>query len=75
MGFKAARLNAGISVREVMLEMGVTDAAVYQWETGVTMPRASMLVKLAKLYNCTVDELLLSEPKTDKSANRKEEPQ
>lgn len=59
MGFRQARLNAGLSVREVMAAIGVSDAAVYQWETGVTTPRASMLVKLAGLYCCTVDELLL----------------
>ena len=36
MGFRQARIRAGLSVREVMTEMGVTDAAVYMWETGVT---------------------------------------
>lgn len=68
MGFREARVHAGISVRDVMAEMGVTDAAVYQWETGVTRPRTSMLVKLANLYNCTVDELL----REDESATGKE---
>lgn len=65
MSFRQARLNAGLSVREVMAALGVSDAAVYQWETGVTTPRAQMLVKLAGLYCCTVDDLLAS---TDTSA-------
>lgn len=58
MGFKDARLNAGLRVADVMKEMDVSDAAVYQWETGVTTPRPDKLVKLAKLYGCTVDDLL-----------------
>lgn len=58
MGFREARINAGLSVREVMAAMGVSDAAVYQWETGVTIPRGKMLKKLSELYACTVDELL-----------------
>jgi putative transcriptional regulator len=62
MGFRQARIRAGLSVREVMTEMGVTDAAVYMWETGVTRPRTSILVKLARLYHCSVDELLIDNP-------------
>lgn len=58
MGFRQARLNAGLSVREVMAALSVSDAAVYQWETGVTAPRAQMLVKLSELYCCSVDDLL-----------------
>lgn len=64
MGFRQARINAGLSVREVMAAMGVTDAAVYMWETGTTKPRASLLLKLAELYNCSVDELLAGNPGT-----------
>lgn len=58
MGFRQARLKAGLSVRQVMKELNVSDAAVYLWETGKTRPRASMLLKLAGLYCCTVDDLL-----------------
>ena len=58
MGFRQARIKAGLSVREVMAALGVSDAAVYQWETGVTSPRTQMLVKLSELYCCSVDDLL-----------------
>lgn len=58
MGFRSARIEAGKTVSDVMREMGVSDAAVYNWETGVNKPRASMLVKLSSFYGCTVDELL-----------------
>ena len=58
MSIKSARLKADKKVREVMEYMGVSDAAVYQWETGETTPRPDKLIKLADFYGCTVDELL-----------------
>ena len=58
MGFKQARINAGLSVRQVMKALNVSDAAVYQWETGVFLPSAKRLPEIAKLYGTTVDDLL-----------------
>lgn len=58
MGFREARINAGLSVADVMGAIGVSDAAVYQWETGVYTPRKEKLLDLAMLYGVTVDELL-----------------
>ena len=62
MRLREARQSAGVRVIEVMRALNVSDAAVYQWETGVTMPRIDKLKKLAELYNCTVDDLLKEEP-------------
>ena len=58
MSFLSARTKSGLSQAAVAKEMNVSDAAVSMWETGKTRPRAGLLLKLAKLYNCTVDELL-----------------
>ena len=58
MGFREARIKAGLSVAQVMDKLSVSDAAVYQWETGVTMPTAKRLIEIAKLYGVTVDVLL-----------------
>ena len=58
MSLKSARLKAGKTVKEVMKHMGVTDAAVYLWETGVSKPRTDRLLKLSEFYGCTVEELL-----------------
>lgn len=58
MSFSKARTNAGLSQLKAAAELGVTDAAVSMWETGKTAPRAALLKKIAKLYGCTVDELL-----------------
>ena len=58
MGFKQARINAGLSVRQVMKALNVSDAAVYQCETAVFLPNAKRHPEIAKLYAVTVDELL-----------------
>ena len=58
MSFKAERQKADKTVQEVMKYMNVTDAAVYQWETGVTTPRPDKLLKLADFYGCTMEDLL-----------------
>lgn len=62
MGFKSARIRAGKTVAEVCAFLGVTDAAVYFWETGQNFPRTTTLPKLAAFYKCTVDDLLREEP-------------
>ena len=64
MGFRAARVNAGLSVTQVMDKLSVSDAAVYQWETGVTMPNAKRLSEIARLYGVTVDDLLADDDST-----------
>jgi DNA-binding XRE family transcriptional regulator len=61
LSFKTARKKAGLTLRQVAEEMDVTDAAVAQWESGATSPRAKLLPTLAQLYGCTVDELLKEE--------------
>ncbi len=58
MGFREARRRAGFSVRDVMDALRVSDATVYNWETGTTTPRKRFLLKLADMYQCSVDELL-----------------
>lgn len=63
MGFKDARIKAGLSVAEVMAALNVSDAAVYQWESGKNTPKGKRLPELAKLYGCTVDDLLKEEEK------------
>jgi len=68
--FKKLRKMSGLDQTFVAEQLGVTQGAVSQWETGETLPRAELLPKLAALYNCTTDELLASEPK--KYVNKKE---
>ena len=67
MGFRDARISAGLSVSQVMKNIGVSDAAVYQWETGVTRLNAKRLLEIARLYGVTVDDLLSEHDTKDKA--------
>lgn len=61
MNLASARKNAGLTQMQVAKELGLTDAAVTQWEKGRTKPRTRHLLQLAELYGVTVDELLKEE--------------
>lgn len=58
MSFSSAREKAGMTQNEVAKVLGVNQSAVSFWESGRNQPRAKQMVKLAKLYGVTVDELL-----------------
>lgn len=58
MSFSSARENAGLSQREAARRLGVNQSSVSFWESGRYHPRAAMLVKMADLYCCTIDELM-----------------
>ena len=51
-----AREKACLTQAEAAEKLGVTGAAVCQWEKGKTSPKLPMLRKIANLYGCTVDE-------------------
>ena len=61
MSLKSARLASGLTVREVMEKLNVSDATVYMWENGQTSPKSSRLMEVAKLYGCSVEELLTAD--------------
>ena len=53
------RLRGAIPTqREVAKILGVKESAVSKWERGLARPRADKLPILAKLYGCTLEELL-----------------
>ena len=58
MSFLSARTKAGLSQAAVAEELGISAASVSYWESGKTMPDPRKLPTIAKLYGCTVDELL-----------------
>ena len=64
MNFQKAREASGKSVAVAAEEIGVTAAAIYQWENGQTFPDARRLAKIAEVYGTTVDALLREEPVT-----------
>lgn len=58
------RRDAQMSQESVAARIGITQQAVAKWEAGEALPRAERLIQLAKLYGCTVDELLGGEEDT-----------
>lgn len=48
--YKVLREKAGLSVKQVMEALNVSDAAVYFWETGANAPSTKKLPDIAKLY-------------------------
>lgn len=52
------RRAAGLSQADVASALNVSRPAVSLWELGINIPRPAKLVELAKLYQCTTDDLL-----------------
>lgn len=52
------RKKAGLSQQYIADHLGISQGAVSQWEQGLSMPSTDKLPILAKLLNCTTDELL-----------------
>ena len=55
---KEFRLKSKMTQSELGTEIGVNQNAIAQYESGKIMPRADKLIKMSKLFGCTVDELL-----------------
>ena len=56
--FREARLQAGLTTVQLAQKMGLTQAAVSQWESGKKVPGIETISRLADLYGVTVDNLL-----------------
>ena len=61
--FKRLREQNNYIQEFVAKELGVTQGAISQWEKGETFPKTELLSRIAKLYKCTVDDLLNEEEK------------
>lgn len=55
---KRARYRAGVSVKDAADRLGISRAAIYQYERGELTPGAVIAKGLADLYGTTVDDLL-----------------
>ena len=58
---KSRRKALGLNQTALAEAVGVTPGAVSQWASGLTNPTLEMLVKIAAVLQCTVDELLHDE--------------
>ena len=55
------RKKARVSQKQLAGELNVSQQCVAKWESGKSNPRAELLPKIAKVLNCTIDELLRPE--------------
>lgn len=55
---KELREERGLSMKELGLKIGVSDAAVCKWENGVSEPKITYVLRLAKFFECSTDFLL-----------------
>ena len=56
---RAMREKKDMSQQAVAFEIGVERSTVAKWESGKSRPRAELLPKLAKLFGCSIEELLV----------------
>lgn len=64
------RKSLGLSQKQLGKELGVSDKAVSKWETGEAYPQVSQLVYLSKLFDVSLDSLLISENLKPKSVHK-----
>lgn len=56
--FKVLRKKANLTQVQIAEALNIGQSTVSMWESGENLPRADKLPQLARLLNCTVDELL-----------------
>lgn len=61
MRIKQIREKSGISQVQLSNILAVDRSTIAKWETGMSVPRAGTLKKLAAYFGCTIDELLTDE--------------
>lgn len=54
---KAARVNAGLTMKEVAKQLGVTEVTLWNWERGATSPSIAKAQRMADLYRIPLDEI------------------
>lgn len=52
------REKSGMTQEKLGELLGVTRATVAQWERNENIPRARTLMKLSKIFHCSIEDLL-----------------
>ena len=55
---KECREEAGLSQNDIAERLSITRQAISKWERGVNEPDIETIVRLADMYNVTIDQLL-----------------
>lgn len=56
------RKNKGITVKALQNALGFsTPQAIYKWQQGVCMPTIDNLVILAAIFDCRIDDIIITD--------------
>lgn len=55
---KIMREKKGLRVKEVSNKLKISRITLWQWENGKRTPSVENLAELAKLYDCSIDDLV-----------------
>lgn len=58
MNIKQGRESKKLTQKELAEALNVKRSTVAMWETGKSMPRPDKLPTIAKLFECTIEDLL-----------------
>lgn len=56
-GIEARRKALNITQAELAVALNVTQANISQWENGTVFPRADKLPELARILECSIEDL------------------
>ncbi len=62
------RERAGMTKTQLADKLNVDISTVCKWESGVNMPTADKLLRLADIFDCSIDEVYGREPPSRSSA-------
>lgn len=57
MAIREKRIEKGLTQDELAAALNIRRTTISMWETGNSMPRGEVLIKLAKVLGCTIDDL------------------
>ena len=70
MSLKVERIRAGMTVNEAAAQLYVSRSTLSYWEAGKRKVKAEDLKRMAQIYGCTVDDLLLDDIRRVNNAKR-----
>ena len=70
LNIRKIRERKKISQGSLAALIGVTQAAVSQWESGKTTPTAQNIIDLARILDCTTDDILIADKEDERNDNK-----
>ena len=58
MRLRELRMDKQMSMKQLAVAIGTTDAAISNWENGINEPKISYVIRLCEFFNVSADYLL-----------------